>query len=93
VLVARRFVVVGRVQRVGFRYFLAEAAAIEGLGGWVRNRPDGCVEVLVEGEAESVQRFEWKVRSGPPGARVSSVEVAECAPSGRLGEFRVDSTV
>ncbi len=92
-LVARHFLVTGRVQRVGFRYFLAEAAAIEGLGGWVRNRADGSLEVLVEGESESVQRFEWKVRSGPPGARVANVDVADCATSGRVGEFRVDSTV
>jgi acylphosphatase len=92
-LIARRFLVTGRVQRVGFRYFLSEAAAIEGLGGWVRNRSDGSLEVLVEGEAEAVERFELKVRRGPPGARVSGVEVDDCAPSGQLGPFRVDASV
>ena len=92
-LVARRFIVTGRVQRVGFRYFLAEVAAVEGVSGWVRNRADGSVEALAEGGADAVQRFEWKVRSGPPGARVAHVDVIDCAPSGRMGEFRIDGTV
>ena len=90
-LVARRFVVSGRVQRVGFRYFVAEAAAIEGLGGWVKNLPDGRVEAVVEGEAQAIERFEWKIRSGPPAARVDNVEVEEREPSGRARAFHVDS--
>jgi acylphosphatase len=90
-LVARRFLVSGRVQRVGFRYFVAEAAAVEGLAGWVRNLPDGRVEALAEGDAESVHRFEWKIRSGPPGARVEDVVVEDQLPSGRHHEFRIES--
>lgn len=89
-LVARRFVVSGRVQGVGFRYFVADAAEHEGLGGWVRNLRDGRVEALVEGEAQAADRFERKIRSGPPAARVDNVVVEEREPSGRATAFRVE---
>ena len=65
--VARRYVVSGRVQGVGFRYFTQDAALREGVTGWVRNLPDGRVEALVEGE-EAVTRLERALRSGPRGA-------------------------
>ncbi len=68
--VARRFLIRGRVQGVGFRYFADSVAAREGLHGWVRNLPDGGVEARVEGDAEAVERFERAVRHGPPAARV-----------------------
>ena len=71
--VARRYLISGRVQGVGFRYFTEAAAAREGLHGWVRNLPDGRVEIDVEGEAEAMERFERNVSHGPPGARVSDV--------------------
>lgn len=88
--IARRFVITGRVQRVGFRYFVVEAAEDERLGGWVRNLRDGRVEALVEGEAHAVERFERKIRSGPPAARVDNVEVEVREPSGHLTGFRVE---
>ena len=91
-LVARRFRVTGRVQGVGFRYFAQEAAGVEGLSGSVRNQPDGSVEVVVEGESESVWRFEAKLRRGPPGARIDGVEVNDEVPSGRAGAFVVSSS-
>jgi acylphosphatase len=87
--VARRLVLTGRVQGVGFRFFAEHAARVEGLGGWVRNRPDGSVEVFAEGEAESVSRFEAKLRRGPAGARISRVDVADDLPSGVGGEFTI----
>jgi acylphosphatase len=90
-LVARRFLVSGRVQGVGFRYFAEHHARIEGLGGWATNRPDGSVELVIEGDLDSVLRFEAKVRQGPPGARVDLVTVDEEMPSGRVGEFRIRS--
>ena len=62
--VARRYVITGRVQGVGFRYFTQDAALREGVTGWVRNLPDGRVEALVEGDAEAVTRVERAVRSG-----------------------------
>ena len=56
--VARRYVVTGRVQGVGFRWFTHDAAAREGVQGWVRNLADGSVEVVAEGEQSSVDRLE-----------------------------------
>ncbi len=87
--VARRYVIQGRVQRVGFRYFTYDAARVENLHGWVRNRPDGSVEVLAEGEAESLERFEHKLRVGPPASRVEHVDVTDHGASGRDTGFDV----
>ena len=72
-LVARRFVVSGRVQGVGFRFFVTDAARREGVHGWVMNRADGCVEAHAEGERDAVERFERQIRRGPPGSRVENV--------------------
>jgi len=87
--VARRFVISGRVQGVGFRYFTADVAAREGVTGWVRNLPDGRVEAYVEGEAEAVTRVERAVRQGPSSARVASVEVETDEPSGTFRDFAI----
>ena len=73
--VARRFVVTGVVQGVGFRWFAKDTAAREGVTGWVRNLPDGSVEAFVEGDEESVARVERRLRQGPPAARVETVRV------------------
>jgi acylphosphatase len=88
-LVARRFLVSGRVQGVGFRYFVQEAALLEGISGWVRNLPDGAVEVVAEGDAEAVERFSHKIGRGPSMARVENVDVTDETPSGRAGGFTV----
>ena len=88
-LVARRFLVSGRVQGVGFRFHVAEAATIEGVHGWVRNLPDGSVEVHVEGDRESVSRMEHKIRRGPSAARVDQVSVTDDVPTGRADGFSV----
>ena len=87
--VARRYVITGRVQGVGFRYFMQDAALREGVTGWVRNRPDGRVEALVEGDAEAVTRVERAVRSGPRGARVDEVSVDDEEPTGAYRTFSV----
>lgn len=89
--VARRFVVSGRVQGVGFRYFTQDAAVREGATGWVRNLPDGRVEAHVEGEAEAVTRVERAIRSGPGGARIEHVRVEVEEPSGTFATFSVTS--
>jgi acylphosphatase len=87
--VARRFLISGRVQGVGFRYFTLAAANREGLHGWVRNLPDGRVETSVEGETDAVERFERAVRSGPPGAKVESVDAEDDIPGFRETGFSV----
>jgi acylphosphatase len=85
--VAKRLVISGRVQGVGFRYFTQEAAAREGVTGWVRNRADGRVEAYLEGEGDSVTRVERAIRQGPRGARVDHVEVDTEEPSGTYRGF------
>jgi acylphosphatase len=88
VLIGRRFVVKGRVQRVGFRMFVEDAAQREGIRGYVRNQHDGSVEVVGEGDAEAMQRFEMAVRRGPIGARIDDVETVELEASNRFSSFR-----
>jgi acylphosphatase len=67
-------VVKGRVQGVGFRWFVREAAIGLELAGWVRNRPDGAVEVAADGDDDSVERFRAILREGPANAMVASVD-------------------
>ena len=88
---ARRFLVSGRVQGVGFRYFTQDVAVREGVTGWVRNLPDGRVEARAEGEREAVLRLERAIRSGPRGARVDTVAVDDEEPTGAYAAFRVTS--
>jgi acylphosphatase len=82
--VARRFVVSGRVQGVGFRWFVQELAAREGAAGWVTNRPDGRVEAWVQGDGEAVERIERQIRRGPPSSRVQDVQAFDEVPDERL---------
>ena len=86
-LQARRFIISGRVQRIGFRAFVYDHAIHEGISGYARNMPDGCVEVMAEGEVEAMLRFEMALRQGPPGARVDDVDVEELPPTRRGGTF------
>jgi acylphosphatase len=89
--VARRIVVSGRVQGVGFRYFTQDTALREGVTGWVRNLPDGRVEARVEGEIEAVTRVEAARRRGPRGARVQAVSVDAEDATGTYDTFDVTS--
>jgi acylphosphatase len=89
VIVARRYLISGRVQGVGFRYFTEAAARREGILGWVQNTPDGRVEVVAEGDAEALERFERSLRHGPRGARVERVDVDDTMPAGRETGFTV----
>jgi acylphosphatase len=73
VRVAWRLSLRGRVQGIGFRYFTRGVARQLGLGGRVRNLPDGGVEIEVAGEAAKVEDFKAAVRQGPPGAMVSAM--------------------
>ena len=66
-VVARRYLISGRVQGVGYRFFILEAGAREGLGGFVRNLEDGRVEAQAEGEQTALDRFERALYQGPPG--------------------------
>jgi acylphosphatase len=88
-LVARRYLISGRVQGVGFRYFIEARAAVEGVHGWVRNLPDGRVEALLEGDRESVERLQALLNRGPSGAYVEDVDIEEQVPSGKATGFSV----
>ena len=65
--------IAGHVQGVGYRRWAAREAERRGLGGWVRNRPDGTVEAVAAGERAAVEAFVAACREGPRGARVESV--------------------
>ena len=81
-MIARRVVVEGRVQGVGFRFFAERAARDLGVHGWVRNLPDGAVESVVEGEEAAVDRYLEKLREGPRMSRVTDVRIEEAQPAG-----------
>jgi len=88
-IVARRILIAGRVQGVGFRFFAEAQAAVEGVHGYVKNLPDGRVEVQIEGDDESVERVERALRRGPAGARVEAFVVEAVPPSGRATGFSI----
>jgi acylphosphatase len=81
----RRVVVRGRVQGVFFRDTTRRMAAERGVAGWVRNRRDGAVEAVFEGEPEAVESMVRFAHEGPRGADVESVEVVEEEPEGLSG--------
>ncbi len=81
----RRVVVQGRVQGVFFRETVRRRAQASGVAGSVRNRPDGCVEAIFEGEREAVERLVEFCREGPRGARVDWIDVENEEPTGVIG--------
>jgi acylphosphatase len=83
--VTRRLRIHGRVQGVFYRGWSMKTARTLGVRGWVRNRSDGSVEMLVQGEEELVQQMIARCREGPPAARVDRVEVAEDAEEAPQG--------
>ena len=88
-IVARRYVIGGRVQGVGYRMFAEAAAAREGVHGYVRNLDDGRVEALVEGDQAAVDRVELALRRGPSHARIESFDIEPAAPSHRATGFHI----
>lgn len=84
---AKRLVLRGRVQGVGYREWMQEQARGLGVAGWVRNRPDGTVEALVHGEAAAVEELLRRCRHGPRLAVVDRIE-EEWAEPGADPDFR-----
>src|SRR5437588_4668196 len=87
---ARRFLVRGRVQGVGFRWFVEREAHILGIAGWVRNNPDSSVEVLAMGTRDQLSSLRSRLREGPRAARVDDVEEFEAGPVAGLKSFRIE---
>jgi acylphosphatase len=87
---ARRFLVRGRVQGVGFRWFVEREAHLLGLAGWVRNNADGNVEVLAMGSRDQLLALQSRLRAGPRAARVDDVEELEARPVAGLTTFRIE---
>ena len=86
---AVRALIAGRVQGVGFRYFVALEARALGLAGFVRNLRDGRVEAVVSGPQEQVEALLAACRRGPPGSRVEGVEVGQASAEGLTEPFEI----
>lgn len=86
-MTAKRFLVSGLVQGVGFRFFTVRAARARKLRGWVRNLPDGRVEVLAQGESEALEALREDLARGPIGSSVSGIDERAEATAERPEEF------
>ncbi len=86
---AKRYRINGRVQGVGFRYFVSREAGALGVHGWVRNRADGTVEALAQGTNEELDRFLGRLQEGPRWSRVISVSVTEESDEDVLQGFEI----
>lgn len=84
----RRYIIIGRVQGVGFRWFVEREASAIGVGGWVRNNDNGSVEVLASGSDEQLAKLRTRLKEGPRASRVDEVQELEeqeqHAPSFRI---------
>lgn len=90
VMIAKRFIVRGRVQGVGFRWFVDNEARQLGVAGWVRNNIDGTVEVLAIGNEQQLATLHNRLRQGPRASRVDEVQVLAAEPVPGLDTFRIE---
>ena len=88
--VARKFIVSGIVQGVGFRFFTQRAAARHQVLGYVRNLPDGRVESLAEGSEKAVENFKHDLTAGPTTSKVEEIEEIVLEPSNLYTSFRIE---
>ena len=88
--VARRWIISGDVQGVGYRFFAQRAAARHQVTGYARNLADGRVEVLAEGSQESVEGFKHDLAAGPAHARVEQLDELNLEPTGSYSTFRIE---
>ena len=86
----RRYIITGRVQGVGFRWFVEREARAIGLGGWVRNNEGGAVEVLASGTKEQLARLRRALQQGPRAARVDEVQEIEEEKEATETSFRIE---
>ena len=88
-MVTRRYLVSGRVQGVGFRWFVKRSADRHGIRGWVRNRADGRVETEATGMERALEAFEDDLRRGPDHARVDDVDVRAVSAESAAAAFDI----
>jgi acylphosphatase len=88
-MIARKFTVTGRVQGVGFRWYVMGRARSLNIEGWVRNSRDGAVEVWAEGSVLDLEALETLMRKGPPGSAVREVKAESCPPTGSYTGFEI----
>jgi acylphosphatase len=88
--VARKFLIRGDVQGVGYRFFTQRAAARHQVVGYVRNCPDGTVEAVAEGPPGNIEDFKHDLATGPQWAVVDQVEELVLEPTGRYSAFRIE---
>jgi acylphosphatase len=86
--IAKHVVLSGRVQGVWFRQFTRQNACALGVNGWVRNRPDGTVEMWAEGSSQAVLALLARCQDGPPRAEVASISAKDVRPLG-IGRFQI----
>jgi acylphosphatase len=86
---ARRFIIRGRVQGVGFRWFVEREAHILKIAGWVRNNADSTVEVFAQGASEQLAGLHSRLREGPRAARVDNVVATDAEPIRGLSSFQI----
>jgi acylphosphatase len=86
------FLIQGRVQGVGFRWYVQREASDIGLDGWVRNTEDGDVEVVASGDAEDLAELRASLKRGPRGSRVDRVieHTLQDSEARDLGPFRIE---
>jgi acylphosphatase len=90
-MIARHLTIRGRVQGVGFRYHLRAEALRHGVSGWARNRRDGSVEAVIQGDEGSVDRVIGWARRGPGSAQVTDIAIDE-EPVGDYASFETRPT-
>ena len=89
-IVARKFLISGEVQGVGFRFFAQRSAARHQVRGYVRNLEDGRVEALAEGPPKAVEEFKHDLAAGPSYSRVEHLEETVVEPTGHYPTFRIE---
>lgn len=89
-MIARKYLISGQVQGVGYRYFAQRSSAKHQVRGYVKNLEDGRVEVLVEGNVKAVEAFRHDLAAGPAYSRVGQIEELVIEPSGLYSTFRIE---
>ena len=89
-MIARKYLISGQVQGVGYRYFAQRSSAKHQVRGYVKNLGDGRVEVLVEGNATAVEAFRHDLAAGPAHSSVGQIEELVVEPSGLYSSFRIE---